>query len=114
MKPTCSIRILLVVLMTGFASLAAAQDTDRGNAQATSLRDDDIANEARNQPLCLQETGTRIHHRVVAVPLRADAPPRATDCAASMPGHSWSRRDIERTGAFNLADALRQLDPNIH
>ncbi len=114
MKPTCSIRVLLIVLMTCFASLAAAQDTDRSNAQATSLRDDDIANEARNQPLCLQETGTRIHHRVVAVPLRADAPPRATDCATSMPGRSWSRRDIERTGAFNLADALRQLDPSIH
>ena len=113
MKSTCSIRILLVVLMTGFASLAAAQDTDRGNGQSTSLRDDDIANEARNQPFCLQETGTRIHHRV-AVPLRADAPKRATDCATSMPGRSWSRRDIERTGAFNLADALRQLDPSIH
>lgn len=112
MKRTLSRSLLLACLLTGLASVASAQDAAVAPA---SLRADDAANEARTQPFCLQETGTRIHQRVRPLQVQADDKAmRATACATSQPGRSWSRRDIERTGAFDLADALRQLDPSIH
>jgi hypothetical protein len=28
-------------------------------------------------------------------------------------GHTWTREDLERTGATTVADALRELDPSV-
>lgn len=48
---------------------------------------------------CLRSTGSRIR-------------PKAGECLP-VDGRTYSRRDIERTGARNTADALRMLDPRI-
>jgi len=45
----------------------------------------------------------------VATPTGVVAAPR--DCAAM--GHTWTQRDIDRTGAQTTAGALRLLDPTI-
>ena len=105
-------RTLIVVALLSLASVAWAQDSA---PPASSLRADDARNDARNQPLCLQETGTLIHRRArPSDAVASNQPVRATDCATAQPGRSWSRRDIERTGASNISDALRMLDPSVH
>lgn len=56
---------------------------------------------------CLRETGT--HLRAITAKPRHQ---RAVECAGA-PGRSYSREDIQRSGAMNTADALRLLDPSI-
>lgn len=50
---------------------------------------------------CIKETGTRIK--------------RAKDKRGcnGLPGNSYDRDDIERTGAITVGEALEQLDPSI-
>jgi len=45
----------------------------------------------------------------VATPTGLLAPPK--DCAGF--GHTWTQRDIDRTGAPTVAGALRLLDPTL-
>ena len=52
---------------------------------------------------CLKETGSRV--------IRADRKGRKCAIAA---GRAYNREDIERTGATDLKDALRRLDPTVH
>lgn len=55
---------------------------------------------ADGHPFCLRDTGSRIRHRSL----------QKQRCV-SAPGRSYSREDLQRTGASNTADALRMLDP---
>jgi hypothetical protein len=52
----------------------------------------------RQNPACLTQTGSRI-------------PDNGTNCSAS--ARSYSRDDINRTGATTAGDALPLLDPSI-
>lgn len=54
---------------------------------------------------CLRQTGSRIvtHRKTKG----------ERDCLP-LPGRSYSREDIERTGETDIADALRRLDPSVH
>ena len=56
-----------------------------------------------NDRNCLKNTGTRITPR-------ADRNGRK---CANVVGRAYSRDDLDRTGAVDLADALRRLDPAI-
>jgi hypothetical protein len=112
MKRTPSKPLLLACVLIGFASVASAQTAVSAVVQPVGLSAADAGNDARNQPFCLQETGTRIHHRLHQT--QATATSRPVACANSQPGRSFSRSDIDRTGEVNLADALRKLDPSIH
>jgi hypothetical protein len=47
---------------------------------------------------CVQDTGTRIKHS-------------KDECLQS--GRTYSREELERTGAFDAGDALRRLDPRL-
>lgn len=47
---------------------------------------------------CLRDTGSRI-------------PPRPHECSGV--GHSYSEKDIDRTGKANVGEALRLLDPTV-
>ncbi|MEL1265104.1 hypothetical protein [Pseudoxanthomonas putridarboris] len=64
---------------------------DAAKAEKKSLADEN----------CVRKTGTRIAQR--------DGKQRCT----SLPGRSYSKEDLDRTGHTNLADALRTLDPSI-
>ena len=33
------------------------------------------------------------------------------ECASMVPGRSYSQKELEQTGAFTTAEALRRLDP---
>lgn len=102
-------RILFASLLCGLAFAATAQQAPPAPApEPHDLKAADAKNQAID-PLCLQETGsliTRAHNQ------RARS--EADKQCAPVSGRVWTRRDIERTGAFDMADALRQLDPSIH
>lgn len=101
-------RLIFAALLGGMAFVATAQPPPFAPAtEPHDLRAADAKNEAVN-PFCVQETGSRI---TAAYNRRAS---EADKKCAPVPGHVWSRRDIERTGALDMAEALRQLDPSIH
>ena len=68
---------------------AAAPNGTNANAPAKA-KSDDIT--------CLRETGTRTKRR------------DATGCTGA-PGRTYSRGDLQRTGATDTADAIRKLHP---
>jgi hypothetical protein len=102
-------RMIFASLLSGLAFAASAQQPPAAVApESHDLRSIHAKDDAMDR-FCLQETGsliTRAHNRRN----KSDAD---KECAP-VAGHSWSRRDIQSTGAFNMADALRQLDPSIH
>lgn len=104
------VRILLACLLSGLAAAAIAQTAVSAQPEPTDVRAENAANDVYSQSLCLQDTGSLIHR---ARPAPSNTT-RAVDCATSSPGRSYSRRDIEATGAFDMAQALRELDPSIH
>lgn len=52
---------------------------------------------------CLKHTGSRV--------IRADN--KGRKCAIAT-GRAYNRDDIDRTGAIDLRDAIRRLDPAVH
>ncbi|MDO4709041.1 MAG: hypothetical protein Q4B94_04355 [Pseudomonadota bacterium] len=62
---------------------------------------------------CLRHTGSRIQRMRTARQRRDSQNTDKNDCVM-LAGRSYSREDIERTGALDLLDALRKLDPAIH
>ncbi|MDQ3618418.1 MAG: hypothetical protein M3374_06895 [Pseudomonadota bacterium] len=103
-------RLLIASLLGAFAFAASAQNTTTTDAQAQVETESAVANldtEAnvrldadRN---CIRYTGSRI------VPRKMDG----KDCVIAT-GRAYSRKDIERTGEIDIANALRKLDPAIH
>jgi len=78
-------------------SAAALETTEDQQQAADKQARDDMAD--RN---CLKYTGSRL--------ISADRHGRK---CANAPGRAYTRDDLERTGAVDLADALRMLDPAI-
>jgi hypothetical protein len=76
----------------------AAPDETSAKQDKADAKKDDLAD--RN---CLKYTGSRL--------IRADSKGRKCANAA---GRSYNKEDIERTGATDLRDALRKLDPSVH
>ena len=103
-------RILLGCLLSGLGATAVAQTAVTPHPESAGLRVADAVNDADSHSFCVQDTGSRIR-RPRSAPSDTTRP---VDCATSSPGRTYSRRDIERTGAFDLAQALRELDPSIH
>ena len=110
-------RLPLTSLLAAFAFAASAQTV--GVATQPTVQDDihpDIATRDVRDHTCLRETGSLVttarNQRTLR---RARAEKAATvqvECADY--GRAYTRDDIRRTGAVNMADALRQLDPSVH
>ena len=82
-------------LLLGFcAALAAA-----GCAVTSDSRVAAEAPSATANVNCVTSTGSRIHRNDTA-------------CLAS-PGRTYSKADLDRTGAVTVSEALRRLDPSI-
>ena len=107
-------RLALFALMSCVAFAASAQSQVDAPAQTTEAQTavaDAVAPEASQQPVanevndrnCLKNTGTRITPR-------ADRNGRK---CANVTGRAYNRDDLDRTGAVDLADALRRLDPSV-
>ncbi|MBS0194691.1 MAG: hypothetical protein JSR34_10625 [Proteobacteria bacterium] len=100
-------KILLPALLAVCASSAFAQSAgvSVGTDKSAMVS---AADQKEADAFCLRETGT--HVRSISPKAHHD---RAVECVGS-PGRTYTREDIERTGAVNTADALRKLDPSIH
>lgn len=111
MKRPAFPQLLLLILIGGFAGIAAAQTpapatTADDGATAIGTKATDNVN-SRN---CLQDTGSRITAAANAKARKAGKKER--DCVISA-GRTYSKDDIDRTGQTDVASALRQLDPSI-
>lgn len=62
---------------------------------------------------CLRYTGSRITTARHERRSRGKTQSAAPDCAISS-GRVWTRDDLQRTGASNVLDALRMLDPSVY
>ena len=106
-------RLLVLLVAGGFASLALAQSqpvepTLEPGAAAIGTDASDARVNDRN---CLRQTGSMITTSQNAKARRAG---KAEDKCANAFGRAYDREDIERTGATDVAQALRMLDPAIH
>lgn len=103
-------RFVLFSALLGLASAAGAQtptptvpaDPTMPVADAASTPKKTAKEEAADRN-CLRETGSRL--------IRSDS--KGRKCAIAS-GRSYDRKDIDRTGAVDLRDALRKLDPAVH
>jgi Ni/Co efflux regulator RcnB len=81
--------------MPAQSSVAVSVQGQAGEVTVVSAKDDKTVDRK-----CMRETGSHI--------VRKDK--RA---CVNAPGDSYSREDIDRTGARDVADALRLLDPSV-
>jgi len=97
-------KLLVSILLSTFAFAASAQTV---SADATAQAQDKSADvtvitgdKSLNDRHCMRETGSHIVGRHRKACLAAD-------------GRAYTREDIDVTGAVDLADALRRLDPSV-
>lgn len=109
---TTTLRVLLASALCGLAFAAGAQtvtvsaDSEVGDMPS---QDDNARVSDRN---CLRHTGSRITSQANArAEARKDGSKRQ---CAPLSGRSYTREDLDRTGAIDIADALRRLDPSVH
>ena len=78
----------------------AAPLSEVASSPATDAKDTPETGKAPlSETRCVRSTGSRIRQR------------DARTACNGLPGRSYSKDDIDRTGHTNLADALRTLDP---
>jgi hypothetical protein len=119
-------RLLLAGLLAGMSFAAAAQSQPQSPSPGigTAVQpvvQDELASEIPTRDVrdhsCLRETGSLIstaqnqHALRVA---RRNNPNGTLEVKCAAYGNAYTRQDIQRTGAIDLSDALRQLDPSIH
>ena len=104
MLKTTVISLALVVGL-GVSALAVAQSA---STQASNNTPSSQANAAQDHQVmkpgdrnCIRDTGSLI-------------PAKKGQCLQAATGRSYSRDDLQKTGAINNSQALRMLDPSIH
>ena len=106
----------LVLFASTLCALAFSVGAQNVAVSASAEAEADSANsndrDAVSDHTCLRQTGSRI---IASANARADArKDKAKRQCTGAPGRSYSREDIDRTGAVDLADALRRLDPSVN
>ena len=108
-------KILIGMLFALSASAAFAQSGSPANNASNSdekvqvevtAADRAAANAAADR-FCLRQTGSHVHAIV-----KAGQKDSAVQCV-NAPGRSYTRADLEGTGALTTAEALRRLDPSL-
>jgi len=103
-------KLILATMITaafGVGGIAIAQtstDVSTTTAQQTAASNTDVALGTKQVPApgsrnCIRDTGSHIRHRDQA--------------CLPLPGNSYNREDLERTGNPNIGQALQQLDPSV-
>ena len=116
-------RLLIAALLAGmsFGALAQSQSNAVGTATEPVVQDEiksDVATRDVRDHSCLRETGSLIataqnQHTLRNARRRNDINGNVeVKCAAY--GSAYTQQDLRRTGAVDLSQALRQLDPSIH
>lgn len=97
----------LAALFLGLSAFAAQAQTESATAAADPAQDENIVitsenveTAAGNEAGCIRTSGTHLKQR------------DAKGCTGA-PGQSYSREQIDRTGANNTADALKALSPRV-
>jgi len=110
-------RLLLTSLLVGLAFAASAQSV--GVAVQPTVQDDihpGTATRDLRDHYCLRETGSLVTTARNQRALRRARAQKDTSVEVKCAdyGRAYTRDDIRGTGAVNMADALRQLDPSVH
>lgn len=102
-------QLLLASALLAFSAAASAQSTTPAADTPEHARDHHAAaqDEVFADRLCLRQTGSRI-----VATRNLQSRQDARDCIAGN-GRVYTRADLDSTGAIDLADALRRLDPAI-
>ena len=87
--------LLLALAPAAAFACGAPPGFDTPPADATALADAARGDDRR----CIRATGTRLAAR-------------DEDGCTALPGESYDRDDIDRTGAVDTADAIRRLSPS--
>lgn len=98
---------MLAAAAFGVGGIAVAQtttDVSATTAQQTTTSNTDVALGTKQVPApgsrnCIRDTGSHIKHRDQA--------------CLPVPGNSYSREDLERTGHPDIGQALQRLDPSV-
>ncbi len=98
-------RLVLSILLSTFATASLAQAAAPAPAAADPAKATEVTEISGDQgqldtPDCLHQTGTRIVQK-------------DKHACVNAPGRSYSHKDIRRTGATDVGDALRLMDPSI-
>jgi hypothetical protein len=121
-------RLLLAGLLAGMSFAATAQSQPqsqpRSNAIGTAVQpvvQDELASEIPTRDVrdhsCLRETGSLIataQNQHTLRDARRTNPNGTVEVKCAAYGGAYTQQDIRRTGATDLSEALRQLDPSIH
>jgi len=100
-------KVLISTLLACCMGTAMAQAPAPASTDAQDKGDVVAVNDNRPVNSFCPQTGTLIKRNIDQ---RAT---RAVDCARSSPGRTYTRREIDSTGALTTAQALEQLDPAI-
>ena len=109
-------RSLIAAALCGLCFAANAQtvsiSADAGDRTDSQMQRDNAREDDR---FCLRETGSRITRHG---PRRTARDSGVRDSGArecvSAHGRTYTRDDLDRTGAIDIADALRRLDTSIY
>lgn len=114
-------RLLLASLLAGISFGAMAQSQSIGTTTEPVVQDEiqsEIPTRDVRDHSCLRETGSLVataknQHTLRDARRRNDINARVeVKCAGY--GNAYTQQDLRRTGATDLSQALRQLDPSIH
>lgn len=110
-------RLLLTSLLAGVAFAASAQSV--GTTVQPTVQDDiqsDVATRDVRDHNCLSETGSLVttaqNQRAMRKARKNGDATVELKCASY--GRAYTQDDIRRSGAIDLSDALRTLDPAAH
>lgn len=122
-------RLLLAGLLAGMSFAAAAQSQpasspSQSNAIGTAVQpvvQDEMQSEIPTRDVrdhsCLRETGSLIataQNQHTLRDARRTNPNGTVEVKCAGYGGAYTQQDIRRTGATDLSEALRLLDPSIH
>ena len=99
-------RSVLVFLLGALFTLSytAAFGEDDTKKAAAKPAKDKVAKDEVSDRNCLKETGSRL----------APRPDSKGRKCVNATGRSYTKGDMDSTGAIDLSDALRRLDPAVH
>lgn len=100
----------LALVLAAYPAVAKEVDSSPQNVP-DNKHGKSVLQEQQRSSNCLQYTGSRIVSNRSARTQKNNSTRR--DECAPMPGRSYSRDDIDSTGAVDLGEALRRLDPAI-
>jgi len=102
-------RLLLIALLGGtLAACATGTSYTAATASSEAQVAPGKATDDQFSRFCLRETGSRI------VEMQNKRSGKTEKRCISANGSSYSKADLDSTGALTLSEALHRLDPTIH